>query len=304
MGKHAYLVLAHNQKNLLFELLNEIDDSENDIFLHIDKKFNIQFDEIKTHIVKSKCYFVEQLSIGWGGEALVRATLELLEKSTGTGKYEYYHLISGQDYPLKSQKEIHEFFHRHSGMEFISCTPMQPSCAERIKFYYYFQDAFGGRTLFNKVVKEISIRVQRLLKTDRTKGKFNTYGIGAQWFSITDRMARYVVSCKRQIEENFYKCYCADEIFLQTIWLNAPFYSEELRYHSGIRDNPYIDEIYFDVMRATDWKRGTPYVFDEKDYELLINSGCLFARKMSEEKSMKLIYMLKRNIEKANGSIS
>ena len=81
MGKHAYLVLAHNQKNLLFELLNEIDDSENDIFLHIDKKFNIQFDEIKTHIVKSKCYFVEQLSIGWGGRRLFEQPWNCLKKA-------------------------------------------------------------------------------------------------------------------------------------------------------------------------------------------------------------------------------
>ena len=46
MGKHAYLVLAHNQKQLLFELLQEIDYLENDIFLHIDKKFNIDLDDI------------------------------------------------------------------------------------------------------------------------------------------------------------------------------------------------------------------------------------------------------------------
>ena len=58
MGKHAYLVLAHNQKKLLLELLRQIDDAENDIFLHIDKKFDVSLDDIKSHIIKSKCYFV------------------------------------------------------------------------------------------------------------------------------------------------------------------------------------------------------------------------------------------------------
>ncbi len=38
MGKHAYLIMAHNQWECLFELLKALDDPRNDIFLHIDKK--------------------------------------------------------------------------------------------------------------------------------------------------------------------------------------------------------------------------------------------------------------------------
>ena len=33
-----------------------------------------------------------------------------IEICNETTKYEYYHLISGMDLPLKSQKEIHHFF--------------------------------------------------------------------------------------------------------------------------------------------------------------------------------------------------
>ncbi|MCI8319033.1 MAG: beta-1,6-N-acetylglucosaminyltransferase [Lachnospiraceae bacterium] len=296
MGKHAYLVLAHNQKQLLFELLQEIDYLENDIFLHIDKKFNIDLDDIKRHIVKSKCYFVDRISIGWGGTTLIEATLKLLKKSTETGKYEYYHLISGQDFPLKSQKEIHQFFEAHQGLEFISCKPMNSNYNERIKYYYYFQDVFGGRTLFNKAMKKLSVWIQRRVGVDRTKNKYKQYGIGAQWFSITDHMARYVVTCEKEIADNFYKCFCADEIFLQTIWLNAPFYAEERKYHSNISNDQYVEEIFHDVMRGVNWSRGTPYVYDERDYKMLIESGCLFARKMSEEKSMKLVYMIKKHM--------
>lgn len=298
MGKHAYLVLAHNQKQLLLKLLRQIDDAENDIFLHIDKKFDINLDDVKSHIVKSKCYFVDRISIGWGGSALVEATVKLLKKSTDTGIYDYYHLISGQDFPLKSQKEIHAFFDSHQGLEFISCSPMNSKDRDRIMFYYYFQDAFGGRTLFNKVMKKISVPIQKCIGVDRTKNKYRQYGIGAEWFSITDRMARYVVSNKKEVETNFYNCYCSDEVFIQTLWLNAPFYTEEGRYHSNISNDPNIDEIYHDVMRAADWNRGTPYVFDERDYKMLVESGCLFARKMSENKSMKLIGLLEEHISK------
>ena len=38
MGRHAYLVMAHNEFELLGQLLELLDYEENDIYLHIDKK--------------------------------------------------------------------------------------------------------------------------------------------------------------------------------------------------------------------------------------------------------------------------
>ena len=37
-NRHAYLIMAHNEWDLLNTLLSLIDDPRNDIFLHIDKK--------------------------------------------------------------------------------------------------------------------------------------------------------------------------------------------------------------------------------------------------------------------------
>ena len=37
-NRHAYLIMAHNEWELLNTLLSLIDDTRNDIFLHIDKK--------------------------------------------------------------------------------------------------------------------------------------------------------------------------------------------------------------------------------------------------------------------------
>lgn len=295
MSKHAYLIMAYNQEKLLIELVKALDDFQNDIFIHIDKKSRLNAEEIEKQINKSNCYFTKQVAVGWGGQSLIEATLLLLKKSTETGKYDYYHLISGQDFPLRSQKEIHKFFDEHQGQEFISCKKMNSKYEERIRYYYLFQDMFGGRTIWNKIVKKISIGIQKKLKVNRMKNKYLCYGIGSQWFSITDHMARYVLSKEAEIKQNFYKGFCADEIFLQTLWLNAPFYNEKLHYHSKVTQDPYIDEIYHDVKRAIDWVRGTPYTYCENDYEMLKHSGCLFARKMSEDKSMKLIKRLKED---------
>lgn len=41
MGKHAYLIMAHTQFQQVAKLVSLIDDSENDIYLHIDKKYKM-----------------------------------------------------------------------------------------------------------------------------------------------------------------------------------------------------------------------------------------------------------------------
>ena len=48
--KHAYLVMAHNEPEILKVLLSMLDDERNDIYLHIDKKSNL----IDTNEVKLK----------------------------------------------------------------------------------------------------------------------------------------------------------------------------------------------------------------------------------------------------------
>lgn len=51
-------------------------------------------------------------------------------------------------------------------------------------------------------------------------------------------------------------------------------------------------------MRYIDWKRGTPYTWgqDEKDYELLINSPYLFARKFDENVNFEIVKKIYDNI--------
>ena len=38
MGKHAFLIMAHNQFDLLEMLIKLLDDAENDFYIHIDAK--------------------------------------------------------------------------------------------------------------------------------------------------------------------------------------------------------------------------------------------------------------------------
>ena len=57
--KHAYLILAHSEPEILGILVSLLDDERNDIFIHIDKKSNIiDFSNVKTD--RSDLYFLKK----------------------------------------------------------------------------------------------------------------------------------------------------------------------------------------------------------------------------------------------------
>ena len=118
--KHAYLILAHKNDYTVKTLLTLLDCPENDIYVHMDIKETQYRDvDFSSILLKSKIFFTKRTSVTWGGASLIKATLELLELALQNGEYSYFHLLSGQDLPIKSQQYIHQFFDQNKGFEFV-----------------------------------------------------------------------------------------------------------------------------------------------------------------------------------------
>lgn len=66
-GKHAYLIIAHDQPELLKALVRCIDHPRNDIYCHLDAKWNVDKDEISTQVNHSNIYFTKRINVHWGG---------------------------------------------------------------------------------------------------------------------------------------------------------------------------------------------------------------------------------------------
>lgn len=66
--KQAYLIIAHKDDFTFRTLISMLDDENNDIFIHMDKK-NKDYKENETIgiIKKSKVYHTARLSVAWGG---------------------------------------------------------------------------------------------------------------------------------------------------------------------------------------------------------------------------------------------
>ena len=60
MKKHAYLIMVHNQPDLLKKLVTLLDDERNDIYIHADIKMNnFQENEYREIIKSANIFFTE-----------------------------------------------------------------------------------------------------------------------------------------------------------------------------------------------------------------------------------------------------
>lgn len=297
MVKHAFLIIAHDQFELLKILIKMLDDERNDIFIHIDSKVkDFDFNEFLKLPQFSRIYFTDRISVTWGDFSQVKAELILLSKAVENendeNSYSYFHLLSGADLPIKTNDEIHKFFDENAGKEFIhlSSNEPSPSAQSRIRYYHIFRKK---RNLFYKILAQIALKVQKALGVNRLKKNHLIVQKGTNWFSITHDFANYVVSKRNEIEKIFRYSYCCDEVFLQTMLVNSDF-----------KNSLYMPDCNNDQLacaRYIDWERGNPYIFITVDFEDLISSPAMFARKFSMETDKEIVYKIRDYIgDRAN----
>ena len=272
MYRQAYLIIAHRYDETFKTLLRMLDHDENDIYVHMDLK-NKQFDEgdCRKLIKKSGIYFTKRTSVTWGGYSQINSELILLETATSHRKYNYYHLLSGQDLPIKSNNEIMDFFKKHQGVEFVAFDKERFDCDDRVRYFYPLQEMVGRnrKSLLGRISSAMTL-FQKIVHLKRNaKIQFQK---GPNWFSITDDLARYVIEREEWIKKAFHDTICCDEVFLQTVVINSVFADRIYQYAS----TKNTEEA---AMRLVDWERGGPYVFKSEDYSELLNSNMIFARK-------------------------
>ena len=297
MGKHAYMILAHNKPDQLALMLRALDDPRNDFFLLLDCKMtNVDRDALCAAVQKGRLFFLpDQIDVRWGQYSQVQARMRLLATATEKGHYEFYHNISGQDLPLKSQDEIHAFFDSHKEYEFLSLNRPDRArkYAHRCRFYYGFLKSVGRpKNNFQKICIFAAARCQKLfLGVDRQKLNPDiVFMKGGAWFSISDEFARYCVSKTKWVKDAFQETYCGDEMVMQTLLYNSPFRARLYRPKQGEKSS----------MRLTDWTRGKPYTFRSADFDELTASKLLFARKFDIDLDREIVekltdYVIKKN---------
>jgi len=278
--RHAYLITAHSKKAQLINLIQLLDDPENDLYLHIDQKAQgFSEEELRAAAPHSRVAFVPRLDARWGSETFIDAIVSLVCLASEE-EHAFYHLLSGVDLPLKTQKQIRAYFDAHAGEEFVSFEreTAKPYVVEgRIGRWHGRQPVSALLKKFNRRLAPLSVLIQQKLGVNRIKNAPVVFQKGGVWFSITHALARYVVEQMPRYRIYYRHSSCADEIWLQTLVANSPFM--ERRAYMG-----WDDEMAA-TMRYVDWTGGgaSPRTLTSADYEMLLNSGMLFARKFDDQ---------------------
>lgn len=290
---HAYMIIAHRQFDLLAKLITALDDERNDIFVHIDAKVrDFDFEKFKVLPKRSRIYFTPRIGVTWGDFSQVKCELILLaevDKMQKSGRvYDYVHLISGADLPIKSNDEIHRFFNENAGRQFVHFTAdnVSESSEGRIKYYHLFR---RRRNLFTKILAQIALRVQMLCGVNRLKNKNIKVQKGCNWFSITGEFAAYIAQESERLKKILRFSYCGDEVFVQTALVNSPFADDVYMKNCG---NNHLA-----CARLIDWQRGNPYVFKMQDFDLIKNSPAMFARKFDMDVDSEIIDKVLQSIK-------
>lgn len=294
--KHAYLIVAHSGWEQLKLLLECLDSQGTDIYIHIDKKAkNVPVEDIKNAAKKSHVEIYSEYKVYWGSFELVQVEL-LLFKKASEKHYDYYHLISGADLPIKSKNYIDDFFEKNTGCEFVHFDTDErlrtdKELCRRTRLYHFLQNyrrrySVSALNNFFTFLERCLLATQMVFHVERMK-KHPDFKIryGSQWVSITDELARHIISQEYLIYEVFKYTNCADELFIQSLVYNSEF-------RGRLYDGNFDDDVHAN-MRLIDMKKrgnnGNPYTWRDSDWDEIQSSDCLFARKFSMDVDNKIV---------------
>lgn len=290
--RHAYLIMAHNEFDILAELLRDIDDERNDIYLHIDKKVPSFCEEkVRNMVLRGGLYFVPRMNVNWSGYTQIKCEMLLLEEAQKHSKYDYYHMLTGVNFPLKSQDYIHKFFEDNNGKEFIGFDTTSDYSA-RLRYIYLFNEIGKANTSFKKKLYNIRsyfVSLQKMVGFQRKCTKNLIIKKGLVYWSITNNAANYILCNKKYIEKLCKHSVCGDEVFVQTIIGMSP-----------LKINVYNCKNEFDgCQREVPWhfekENGRPEnVFIKKDIDYLLQSDKIFAMKFSGKEGLEIIKEIKK----------
>jgi len=271
--KKAYIILAHKNEQQVQRLIDTLDDKNSMFFLHVDRKVSITgFKKLFDN--DSRVYFVQRVKTEWGGFGLVDATLNAMYDVRKSGDFDKIILLSGQDYPIKSNEEIDQYFQGSKYNIFMDHFPL-PNHRKwgpgggmyRVNKYF-----FGLSWIKKYLAKATNFLATFIPFLNRKLAKGIEPFSGSQWWAMDMHALNYVLDYVAAHPEyvNFHKhTFAPDELFFQMILLNC----EDVSLRNNIAN---------DNLRYMKWKTSDiahPEILKVNDLDDIGESNALFARK-------------------------
>ena len=293
----VYIISAYRLPEQLVRLVTRLRTENATVLVHIDKKAPSEIFGAISEGVRSlpDVHLLRRHVCHWGGFGHVAASLEGIAAIVENGiPCDHAVLLTGQDFPLKSNEEINTRLGGYREHSFLSHFPvpnndewLPDGGLDRIDRWYFWvrgrrlqvpsthrQGRLGSAfTLISRVVPR-----RRFLPGLRPYGGSSYWCLSGDAVSLVHRYVRdhpEFVSFFRHVS-------VPDELFFQTILVN-----------SELRNRIVNDDLRF--MRWTATGPG-PEVLLVDDFDSLRDTECLFARKFDQDVDGRILDLIEEHL--------
>jgi hypothetical protein len=292
--KIAYLLFAYKNPKLIKKIVDFLADEDAAFFVHIDKKFAI---EPFTTIRGKNVFFCEKrLPVYWAEISGVEAILLLIRQALATvPDYDYFFLLSGSEFPLRSRTYIKKFLEANRGCEFITMQKM-PSPGKPLAHMNVLR--FPSTRPFLRFIFRVLAKAG-LARRDYKKylDPMAPYS-GFTWWTLSREACEYVLKftdTHPEFVKFFQNVHAPEESYIHTILGNSVF-------KNRVRRNLLYEAWPPTGSRSPEMIGAGHLAFFESQNEVTLNDlhgpgEMLFARKFSDE-SLHLLERVEMMIEK------
>jgi hypothetical protein len=293
----AYVVLAHKLPEQVGRLIRRLEHPEDRLFVHIDAKQDIEaFErELSPLVETGRVEWIEpRVKCHWAGPGHLMATLAGAAQALASG-HDFSHLIllTGQDYPIRATAEIRRFFAEQPQKSFISWSRGEgyelPDEQRRGNERWHWngsEDRIVKRHYKLPGRKQPVALPNRLLPFVRRRpspaGLVPSQGL-AYWSLSREAIAHCLEYARRhpQLGDYLKRSFAPDENYFQMVLL-----SSEL-----------APRLVNEDLRYLNWDGYHPHTITMADFEPMLASRKLFARKFDSSVDREVMDALDRHAQ-------
>lgn len=276
--KQAILIVAHKDLSFIQRIINHFD-GDFDFFLHIDKNCRESIPQYKS---AGELHVIRNYHVRWGSWKIMWAIYDLLSLASKHGPYSFFHLITGNCYPVQTVERFKTFFSEQNHNCYVEYHPMPrqgwgpEGGIERIRYYWVGNQHRDIRQHF--VLTNLLLKIQRKTGLSRNYSVWGKLYCGGWQSSLSAQGVTAILAVPpRVLHRRTRYTHACEEIVPQTILLNSP----EVKCVN--------DSLHLSIFEGN---AASPRMLTEADMPIIKGSGSFFVRKVDPDASSALLSSL------------
>lgn len=294
--KIAYFILVNENASQVGRIVRRLTAPNAWFFIHVDAKEDLAlYRQDLQGFPPLKVEFIKREVTRWGGAGVVQATLNGLQAFCAhPEKLDYIILLSEQSYPIQNVKFIDNFLEQYAQKIFMHHHPLMESERERVERYHFvaanprkFPPDNPPQSLKGKILNRLLALRYPLPR--RFPAYIKPFS-GSPWWGLPHDSAQYIFQFLKAHPDylKFHRyTQIPEEGFFQTIFLNST-------------DDRIRERIVNNDLNYVDWFKPNvplPAVLWIEDFNAIVHSKNLFARRFDAKVDSQILDMIDRHIE-------